>query len=150
MAVNKGFHRVRERKQSTFDRMVPQYFLNSKGQLEESPIQKDTQELINSVEYTRLDEIYDRMLDINNELHYQFNGGDMVVEREAVEDDLSRLLELDDIKSRYAQDNPEVMGMSHSEMLKYVNSKLDKANQKIKEYKENKNNEETPPKPKSE
>lgn len=145
MAVNKGFHRTRERVQSSFDRMVPQYFLNQKGMLEESPILKDTQEQINSVEYTHLEEIYDRMLEIEAQQRYVFNGGDMVQEREALEDDLSKLIALDEIRDRYATENPDIIGMSHSDVVKYLKGKLDKANLKIKDYNEerNKNNAQT-------
>lgn len=134
MAINPSFYRDRERKQTTFDRMVPQYFLNSKGQLEESPIMVDTQEKINSVVYTRLDEIYDKFLAINNEMHTVHNGGDMIVEREALEDDLSLLIEFDNMKNRYASDNPEVAGMDFLQMHKYVTNKLNTANDNIKDF----------------
>lgn len=145
MAVNKGFHRTRERVQTSFERMVPQYFLNQKGMLEESPILKDTQEQINSVEYTHLEEIYDRMLEFEAQQRYVFNGGDMVQEREVLEDDLSKLIALDEMRDRYAVDNPDVVGMSHAEVVKYLKGKLDKANQKIKDYnvERNKNNAQT-------
>lgn len=140
MAVNNGFHRTRERVQSKFDRMVPQYFLNQKGQLEESPIMKDTQELINSVEYTHIEEIYDRLLEIESAMHQVFNGGDMVQEREAIEDDLSRLIEFDSIREKYASENPDIVGMDHKQVVKYVTDKLDNANRKIKEFNSERSN----------
>lgn len=150
--INNGVHRTRERKRTEFPNLVPQYFLNSKGVLEESPILKNTQEMINSAEYTRLDDIYDRMLEIHRSQNPQYNEGELeVFEREKAEDDLDRLMELDRIRAEYAQSAPEVADMSHSEMVAHVNSKIKAHNEKIKKIKEGEpEDEKTPPEPKSE
>lgn len=135
MAVNKGVHRVRERSATSFDSMVPQYFLNTQGELEESPLMKDSQKIIDSAEYTRLDEIYDRML-LLNQRPVVDDGSNEVFEREKLEDRLQLFREVDAIRDEYAVENPDVADMTHNEIYDYINNKVKQQNEKIKEYKE--------------
>lgn len=138
--INDKVYRSRERKPTEFSPLEPQYFLNDKGVLEESPIMRNTQEIIDSAEYTKLDELYDRLLAVGREKIYYPEGSDVVIERERYESDLDRILELDSMRDRYAADNPEVQGMSHSQLRDYINNKLTEANKKIKEINENAEN----------
>lgn len=139
--VNNKYWRTGERKSVSFERMQPQYFLNKQGRLEESPIMIDTQEKINSVEYTKLDEIYDKFLIMDRERNSVYDGGEMVVERESLEDDLSRMMEIDAIRDRYATENTEVANMSIGDMINYVNGKLSAKNDEIKDYVNNRDKE---------
>lgn len=133
---NNGYHRTRERVQQSFDKNVPQYFVNTKGKLERSPIDKDMQALIDSAEYTSLDDIYDRMLVINSTMNSGVdNGASAVMEREGFEDDLSRMLEIDALRDKYAMENPDVANMTHAQMREYIGRKLDDANKHIEKIK---------------
>lgn len=155
MSVFKGYARKTKFEGQTFERMLPQYFVNDKGFLEESPILRDTQAVIDSAEYTQLDAIYDRMLDL---MSVKFNniveGEDIVHEREAHETKLDALLELDRIREEYSQYDPAVASMSHAELAKHIKGKIDDSNKKIKEHidkrKEKENNAPNPPQPKGE
>lgn len=135
MAVNKGVARVRPRSQRSFSNLVPEYFLNKQGKLEESPLPKDTQKIIESAEYTRLDEIYDQMLEIGRANAPYVEGREAVEVREGFEDDLSLMLELDALRDRYSLENPEVANMTHSEMRSHIEKKLRDANEHIEKIK---------------
>lgn len=130
---NKSFCRDFETEGQTFSPFEKQYFLNKDGVLEENPIMLNKQELIESSEYTSLDRIYDMYLETGAVgLQHKFSlDNDIVIEREGFEDDLSRMLAVDEIRDRYALENPEVANMSHKEMFDYINNKLKNANTKI-------------------
>lgn len=139
--INNALHRVRERKQSEFSPLEKQYFLNNKNHLEESPIMRNTQELVDSAEYTRLDEIYDQMKAIHAKQNPQINEGDeIVLERERMESHLDALLELEKIREQYAAENPDVRGMSQEDVYKYITGKVKKHNEIIENIRKGKEN----------
>lgn len=143
--VNPSLSRVRKAKASTFSREVPQYFVNDKNQLEESPIKKDVQKIIDSAEYTSLSEIYDNylLLEASRFAHID-EGEDLVHAREGFESDIDMFRELDEMRERYAAENPEVLGMSNADLFNYITEKIDFANKRIEEIKGGKQNGEDP------
>lgn len=105
------------------------------------------QEIIDSAEYTKLDSIYDAMLDIHCNNMLVNDDNDIVMEREGFEDDLSQMLRFDEIRDRYAQENPDVASMSHREVVEYLRVKVDTAEKVIKDKikeKEDKKHEKAP------
>lgn len=150
--VNPSLSRVRKAKASTFSREVPQYFVNDKNQLEESPIKKDVQKIIDSAEYTSLAEIYDKYLLLEASCYAHLDEGeDLVHAREGFESDIETFRELDAIRERYGAENPEVLGMSNAEMYNYITEKIALANKRIEEIKGGYNNgKQTENEPKSE
>lgn len=135
MAVNPSFANVRKRKAQSFTPYQADYFVNVEGHLERKPIDKNTQAIIDSSDYTKLHELYDVMMAYGRDNMQNVYSDGIIAEREQFETDLDLFRRCDEIREQYAIENPEVKGMDNRQMIEYFNEKVVRHNEIIEKMK---------------
>lgn len=124
---------------TSFDRFIPQYHLNHKGQLERSPIDKDMDEYIQSQKST----LFERMLDQVSSGGIVFDENDSLIEESVRHStNLDIMLETDRIIEEYRKENNLPEDMSRAEIYDFINNRVGQIKKEFEnKKKEGKDNE---------
>lgn len=126
-----SFSRPVDRKQQEFSPLVDEYYLDRNGILQVKPVQRDQQAMIESVEYTKLDEIYDAFL--NSGLGSpQFVIDGLIQEREDYFSELDLLNSVDQLFDSYKQEYGIKGDLSKAELYGLIKERAETAQNEIK------------------
>ena len=143
------YHRSKPRKQTRISKYVDEYYLSKDNKLLKKDIQRDQHEFIQAQEYTNVDEIHDKLLDMTIYEGFYNNESDVVhEERERELSKLDILLEADRLVEQYAAENG-IDNPTAAKVKKHLDAKVKMHNEKITELKERQNNEKVHPKQES-
>lgn len=122
-----------ERCQQEFSPLVNEYFLDRNGELQLKPVQRDQQALINSVEYTKLSEIFDMLTDVPRDsvLASMREVDDIILERENYLTDLDILNQADLLLENYRSETNSGSKMSKAQLVSQIKAKAAEAEQNI-------------------
>lgn len=110
-------------KGTEFTKYKPEYFVNHKGNLERSPIDKDMDEFIQSQRST----LFERMLDeLSSGGMYVDDNTSMINESVRLQTDLDIMLETDRIIEQYRRENNLSEDVSRAEIYDYINNRVGK------------------------
>lgn len=126
-----SFSRPVDRKQQEFSPLVDEYYLDRNGILQLKPVQRDQQAMIESVEYTKLDEIFEAFL--NSGLKSSKVVIDSLIQdREDYFSELDLLNSVDELFDSYKQEYGIKGDLSKAELYGLIKSRADEAQNEIK------------------
>lgn len=114
-----------ERCQQEFSPLVDEYFLDRNGELQLKPVKRDQQAMINSVEYTKLSDIFDLMSDVPRDsvLASMVEVDNVIDERESYLTDLDILNQADALLESYRVEAGADSSFTKSQLVAMIKQK---------------------------